>query len=168
MEAFEHLYERHRSALYRYVLKKTGHTATANDLFQGAWEKVIRARAQYRSSAPFRAWLYRITHNHIMDYFRRFQPAIEVPEELLVSTEPGPDTRAAREAMADRLKAAIWSLPGEQKDALLLKLEAGLDIGEIAEVTGVNRETAKSRLRYATGKLKAMLKDDSTGNPDDI
>jgi RNA polymerase sigma-70 factor (ECF subfamily) len=168
MEAFEHLYERHRSALYRYVLRKTGHTATANDLFQGAWEKVIRARAQYKPSVPFRAWLYRITHNHVMDYFRRMQPATVISEETLESTQPGPDSQAALEARAHRLGIAIRRLPEKQKDVLLLKLESGLNLGEIAEVTGVNRETAKSRLRYATGKLKEMLKDDSTDTPDDF
>jgi RNA polymerase sigma-70 factor (ECF subfamily) len=168
MQAFEHLYERHRPALYRYVLRKTGNPATANDLFQGAWEKVIRARAQYKPSVPFRAWLYRVTHNHVMDYFRRLQPATGISEETLESAEPGPDSLAALEARANRLRIAIGRLPGEQKDAMLLKLEGGLDVGEIATVTGVNRETAKSRLRYATGKLKEMLKGDSTDFPDDF
>ena len=168
MEAFEHLYERHRRALYGYVLRKTGNTATANDLFQGAWEKVIRARAQHKPSVPFRAWLYRITHNHVMDYFRRMRPESGISEVMLESAEPGPDSQAAMEARAHRLRNAIGRLPEEQKDALLLKLEGGLDIGEIATVTGVNRETAKSRLRYATGKLKEMLKDDSTDTPDDF
>jgi RNA polymerase sigma-70 factor (ECF subfamily) len=168
MEAFEHLYERHRIGLYRYVLRKTGHTATANDLFQGAWEKVVRARAQYKPSTPFRAWLYRVTYNHVMDYFRRVQPTTGILEERLESLEPGPDKQAALEAKAHRLRIAIGQLPEKQKDALLLKLEGGLDLGEIAAVTGVNRETAKSRLRYATGKLKEMLKDDSTDIPDDF
>lgn len=168
MEAFEQLYERHRTGLYRYVLRKTGHTATANDLFQGAWEKVIRARVKYKPSTPFRAWLYRITHNHVMDYFRRVRPATEMQEERLESPQPGPDKQAALEVRARRLRVAIGQLPDEQKDALLLKLEGGLDLGEIASVTGVNRETAKSRLRYATGKLKKMLKEDPTETPDDF
>ena len=136
MEAFECLYERHRSGLYRYVVRKTGYTAEANDLFQGAWEKVIRARAQYQPRVPFRAWLYRITYNHVMDYFRRVEPTTE--------------------------------MLFKQKDVFLLKLEGGLDIGEIASVTGVNRETAKSRLRYATGKLKAMLMEGPTDHSNDF
>jgi RNA polymerase sigma-70 factor (ECF subfamily) len=168
MEAFEYLYQRHRSELYRYVLRRCGNPTTANDLFQGAWEKVIRARDQYRSKVPFRAWLYRIAHNHLVDYFRRLKPTDERPIEDLAASAPGPDQQAAVDARAKRLKQAIERLPGEQKDAFLLKLEGGLGIDEIAAVTGVNRETAKSRLRYATAKLNKMLKDDSTEPPDDL
>jgi len=168
MQAFELLYERHRSGLYRYILRKTGDAATANDLFQGAWEKIIRARKQYSPNAPFRAWLYRIAFNHLMDFFRRVRPAAEIPQERLASTEPGPDEQAASDTRAHQLREAIGRLPEEQKDALLLKLEAGLDLGEIATVTGVNRETAKSRLRYATGKLKKMLEEHTTDSPDDF
>lgn len=168
MEAFECLYERHRVALYRYVLKKTGHSATANDLFQGAWEKVIKARGKYRPAVPFRAWLYRITYNHVMDYFRQAQHTVELPTDKLASGEPGPESQVASEARADRLKTAIGKLPAEQKDALLLKLEGGLGIDEIAAITGVKRETAKSRLRYATSRLKSLLAENETEPPDDI
>jgi RNA polymerase sigma-70 factor (ECF subfamily) len=159
MEAFERLYERHRSALYRYVLKKTGHPATANDLYQGAWEKVIRARDKYNPAVPFRAWLYRITYNHVMDFFRRARPESVLQADEIASETPGPETHALHDARLAALKNAIEQLPGEQKDVLLLKLEGGLNVDEIATVTGVNRETAKSRLRYATTKLKHLLRE---------
>jgi RNA polymerase sigma-70 factor (ECF subfamily) len=55
------------------------------------------------------------------------------------------------------LAAAIAGLPHEQKETLVLKLEAGLDLQAIADITGVSRETAKSRLRYAVGRLKLIL-----------
>jgi len=74
MEAFEVLYERHRGPLYRYILRLVGNPATANDLYQGSWEKIIKARGRYKDSAPFKAWMYRIAHNHVMDHFRREQP----------------------------------------------------------------------------------------------
>jgi len=159
MEAFEHLYERHRGALYRYVLRKAGDTATANDLYQGAWEKVIKAREKYNQAAPFRAWLYRITYNHLMDYFRRARPDTDLKADELESEMPGPETQALNEARAAELKTAIEQLPPEQKNVFLLKLEGGLSVDEIATVTGVNRETAKSRLRYATAKLKNLLRE---------
>ena len=63
----------------------------------------------------------------------------------------------ARQMRHDELLAAINSLPADQKDALILKMETGLDLQTIAEVTGVNPETAKSRLRYAVKKLKQIL-----------
>lgn len=159
IEAFEELYSRHRTALYRYVLRKAGDTSTANDLYQGAWEKVIRGRNKYRRSFPFRAWLYRVTYNHVMDYYRRARPAAESHPDELESEIPGPDKQTEIDIRTLRLKRAIRRLPPEQKDVLLLKLESGLSLDEIAAVSGMKRETVKSRLRYAVDKLKKSLRE---------
>ena len=157
MEAFEVLYERHRGPLYRYILRLVGNPATANDLYQGSWEKIIKARGRYKDSAPFKAWMYRIAHNHVMDHFRREQPIAETQTENMADGQAGPDEQIATEYRKKNLVAAIENLPAEQKDTLMLKLEAGLDLQTIADVTGVNRETAKSRLRYAVKKLKIVM-----------
>jgi len=154
MEAFESLYDRHRGPLYRYILRQVGHAATANDLYQGSWEKIIKARKTYRASAPFQAWMYRIAHNHMMDYFRQVRPVSDMLPDEIEADIPGPEKQLLDDHRDSDLRRAVKQLPPEQKDALLLKLEAGLDLQTIAEVTGVNRETAKSRLRYAVGKLK--------------
>ena len=63
----------------------------------------------------------------------------------------------------DRLDQALAELPLEQRDVVLLFLETGMSVDRIARVTGVNRETAKSRLRYATNKLKAALSSPAAG-----
>jgi RNA polymerase sigma factor (sigma-70 family) len=157
MEAFEHLYNRHRGPLYRYILRQVQDAATANDLYQGSWEKIIKARAGYKATAPFRAWMYRIAHNHVMDHFRRSRPVSELPPDEMEADLPGPGQQLLDEQRMSGLHAAVSDLPAEQKDVLLLKLEAGLDLQTIADVTGVNRETAKSRLRYAVGKLRKTL-----------
>ena len=157
MSAFEHLYNRHRGPLYRYILRQVGDAATANDLYQGSWEKIIKARGNYQASAPFRAWMYRIAHNHVMDHFRRSRPMLEMPPGEIEADSPGPEEQLFDEHRESGLREAVKNLPAEQKDALVLKLEAGLDLQTIADVTGVNRETAKSRLRYAVGKLRKTL-----------
>jgi RNA polymerase sigma factor (sigma-70 family) len=82
---------------------------------------------------------------------------VEIKPENIEADNPGPEERLQAEHRSQQLAAAVAMLPAEQKDALLLKLEAGLDLQTIAEVTGVNHETAKSRLRYAVGKLKKTL-----------
>ena len=158
-KAFELLYQRHRGPLYRYILRQAGDAATANDLYQGCWEKIIKARASYKAAAPFPAWMFRIAHNHLMDHFRRQKPVSDWPPEEIAASDPGPAEMLLDSARNVGLQQAVQQLPPEQKDVLLLKLEAGLDLHAIAEVTGVNRETAKSRLRYAVGKLKNVLKD---------
>ena len=159
MTAFEALYERHRASLYRYVLRQAGDAATANDLYQGAWEKVIRGRGSYRPSAPFRAWLFRIAHNHVVDHYRRQRPGQELHPERIESPEDSPEQALDRAERRERLERAVAQLPVKQRDAILLKLDAGLGLDEIAGVLDVNRETAKSRLRYAVSRLKEALGD---------
>ena len=94
-----------------------------------------------------------------MDYFRRSRPVSDLPPDEIESNDPGPDKLLLDEHRNRELRKAVEQLPDEQKDVLLLKLEAGLDLQTIADVTGVNRETAKSRLRYAVGKLKHTLRE---------
>lgn len=157
--AFEQLYERHRGPLYRYVLRQCKNESEANDLYQGCWEKVIRARKKYRPSAPFRAWLYRIARNHVIDHFRQRRPVAELQEQAHASGNPGPEEQLEAEGRAARLRRAIAELPQEQRDTLLLRMEAGLDVQGIADLSGCNRETAKSRLRYALRKLRQSLEE---------
>ncbi len=155
--AFDQLYERHRGPLYRYFVRQVNDTATANDLYQGAWEKIIKARRRYRANAPFTVWMYRIAHNHLVDHYRRLHPADPFEEDSAAATQNEPAQDIIDNEDRDRLRAAIIALPDEQKDALLLKLETGLKMEDIARVTGVSKETVKSRLRYAVNKLKQGL-----------
>lgn len=157
MEAFEVLYSRYRAPLYRYIRRLAGNDTTANDLYQGSWEKIIKGRESYRPQAPFRAWMYRIAHNHVMDHFRRSRPESELEAERMASSQAGPEERFGEEDRELRLRKAVATLPEKQRDVLLLKLDGGLDLQSIADVLGVNRETAKSRLRYAVAKLKLAL-----------
>jgi RNA polymerase sigma-70 factor (ECF subfamily) len=73
----------------------------------------------------------------------------------------GPERRLSSSQQAARLQALLAELPAEQRDVFLLHEEAGLALETIAEISGVGRETAKSRLRYALSKLRAALKDAS-------
>ena len=156
-KAFDVLYARHRGALYRYFNRQVNDATSANDLYQGAWEKIIKARGKYRTSSPFTAWMYRIAHNHLVDYYRRIRPVDSVETDTLADGRPDPVQGVISSEQNDQLRAGITSLPMEQRDTLLLKLETGLKMEEIASVTGVSRETVKSRLRYAVNKLKRSL-----------
>ena len=156
-KAFDELYSRHRGALYRYFNRQVKDAATANDLYQGAWEKIIKARSKYRSNVPFKAWLYRIAHNHLVDHYRRLRPTDSVETDTLPDAQPGPSQGVIDGEQNEQLRAGITALPAEQRNTLLLKLETGLKMEEIASITGVSRETVKSRLRYAVNKLKRSL-----------
>jgi len=156
-KAFDELYARHRAPLYRYFNRQVNNPATANDLYQGAWEKIIKARGKYRPTSPFTAWMYRIAHNHLVDHYRRLRPTDSVETETLSDRQSGPAQDVIDDEQNEQLRAGIINLPEEQRNTLLLKLETGLKMEEIARVTGVSKETVKSRLRYAVNKLKRSL-----------
>ena len=155
--AFEDLYERYKGPLYRYFQRQVRDTPTVNDLYQGSWEKLIKARTRYNPAAPFRAWLFRIAHNHMVDHFRRQRPSEILNPETMVADTPQPAEAFKASEDHSRFRSALQQLPEEQKNALLLKLEAGLNMEEIGKITGVDKETVKSRIRYATAKLKRTL-----------
>ena len=156
-KAFDQLYARHRAPLYRYFIRQVNNPATANDLYQGAWEKIIKARHSFKPKAPFKVWMYRIAHNHLVDHFRRMKPEEPVEPDTLSDRHSDPSKDAIKNEQNERLRAGIGALPVDQRNTLLLKLESGLKMEEIAKVTGVGRETVKSRLRYAVNYLKRSL-----------
>jgi len=160
--AFERLYGRHRTRLYRYFLRQLRDPALADDCFQDTWQKVIAARRQWRPDASFAAWLYRIAHNRLGDHWRaaRVRPQAPDDAEARLARLPGHDTpeRMLGEFEQRRqLQLALEALPAEQREVVLLRLEQELTLEQIGEITGVGRETVKSRLRYAMDKLRAHL-----------
>jgi len=158
--AFETLYRRHNGGLYRYLLRLSRHPETAEDVFQEAWGKIIKARESYRPTAKFTTFLYRVAHNCFIDHIRRNKrhkhAQVFEPEH---QPDPGdqPETLTERSLARRRLNAALLDLPDEQRDVFLLHEEAGLNLDEIASITDTNRETTKSRLRYAVNKLRAAI-----------
>lgn len=156
--AFETLYKRHRGALYRFVLRAVRQKASAEELYQEAWIRVIEARGRYTPQARFTTWLYTIAHNLLVDHWRRKGLSlVQLEEEPGLAASDNPARQAeARETLA-RLVRAIEALPAAQREAFLLHEEAGLSVAEIAKVTGAGEEAAKSRLRYAMAKLKAAV-----------
>ena len=160
--AFETLYRRHNDALYRYLLRLCQHRATAEDIFQDVWGKIIKARSNYRPTAKFTTFMYRVAHNCFIDHVRRnkrHSHNTELEPEFHADASESPDMITERSLAKERLVLALHDLPEEQRDAFLLHEEAGLSIDQIASVTGSNRETAKSRLRYAVNKLRAAIEE---------
>jgi RNA polymerase sigma-70 factor, ECF subfamily len=171
MRAFEALYQRHKSALYRYLVRQARNAETANDLFQETWSKVISSRERYEPRARFRTFLFRIAHNCFIDHCRRAAVRNESNsgedgwESMLPGSEQDrPDTRAEQAQLTAQYRVALAALPAEQRDTFLL-YESGLSLEEVASVSGVGAETAKSRLRYAVTKLRASLSAMDTVSP---
>ncbi len=163
LRAFETLYARHRGPLYRFVLRSIRDRALTDELFQEVWSRVVAARERYRPQAKFSTWLMQIAHNLMVDHFRRQRPQAGAEEtELVLATLDAPEHERPEQQLSEfeqrrRIELALEELPPEQREAFLLRAEQELGIEEIAEVAGVGRETAKSRLRYALAKLRERL-----------
>lgn len=160
--AFEQLYARHRTRLYRYLLRHLRDSSLADECFQDIWQRVISARASWTPQASFASWLYRIAHNRLTDHWRALKHRPPAPDNADARTEriPDPDTpeRTLSEFEQRRLvQIALDELPDDQRDVILLRLEQELTLEEIGVITGVGRETVKSRLRYAMEKLRGRL-----------
>jgi RNA polymerase sigma-70 factor (ECF subfamily) len=163
MRAFERLYARHRASLYSYLVRQTRDRELASDLFQEVWSKVVSSRARYSASAKFQTFLFTIAYNCFIDHcrrqaLRRTDVLTSGAQELLPGSDlEQPERRLENSQLGAQLRRAIAALPAEQRDVFLLYEQARLSIEQIAAVTGVGAETAKSRLRYAVAKLRSAL-----------
>jgi RNA polymerase sigma factor (sigma-70 family) len=168
--AFEELYARHELPLWRYILRLCGNRATAEELMQEAWFAVAREAPRFKPGAKFTAWLYTIARNRVIDRHRTtrrhesFDAAgadTEAPlSETLADADAAlPPQQAEQAEQGAAIMRALERLPAEQREAFVLQAESGMSVEEIASVTGTTFETAKSRLRYARDKLKALLRD---------
>ena len=160
--AFEVLYLRHKGPLFRFMLHQVREHGTAEELYQDIWQRVITARERYRPEAKFSTWLFQIAHNRLTDHWRAKSHRPAAPEDAMERAEREPDPQTPERQLSAfeerrRLQLALEELPADQRETVLLRLEQELTLEEIGRITGVGRETVKSRLRYAMDKLRQRL-----------
>ena len=147
--AFDALYERYRRPLYGYVNRQMqGHTSQADDVFQQTWMRAIDNLSTYRDQEKFSAWLMRIAHNLIIDYYRSLKRRAE--DEL--------DDEMDERERARRLTAALNSLTPELREVFLLRRE-NIPFQQIAKIQNCSVNTSLARMRYAIKQLTDKLKD---------
>lgn len=163
--AFQVLYRRHREHLYRFVRRLAANTAEGEEVFQETWMAVIYGRERFRADARFATYLFSIARRRAADRWRKRGTVVVEPlpeiEQLILDEELialyGPLDRAQNAELGAALSDAIDSLPPPQKEAFLMQAESDLSLDEIALATHTNPETVKSRLRYATRRLRKSL-----------
>ena len=161
-QQFSLLLEQHRGIVLKvahsYAWNPDDRAELAQEIAAQAW----RAFPAYDPGRRFSTWLYRIAHNRLNDHWRaqRHRPPAPVDAELRTAALADPDdpeSLAEASEQQQRLQQALAELPEEQREAVLLRLQQELSLEEIGAITGVGRETVKSRLRYALDKLRARL-----------
>lgn len=163
--AFARLYDRYDRQCFQFIRRLLGprHSDAAEDLHQETWVTIARSAAAFDpAKASFRAWLFTIARHKIWDHFRRQKVAILASpqdEAAIMVPDSGqtPLEHVQSRELAQEILSAVEALPIEQRGVFVLFAQAGLSLEEIAQVTGVAVETAKSRLRYARAKLRRSL-----------
>jgi RNA polymerase sigma-70 factor (ECF subfamily) len=169
-QAFDVVYRRHRDGLRRFFARQCVSVAVGQELAQEVWIKVIRAvqDERYTADGRFTPYLYRIARNHLIDWYRKTGSYQEVEfdetvgEQAEVVALETQTIRNPEQIYGDQQKlrtvlAAIDELPEVQRATLMMHLETEMSYEEIAEATGTNRETVKSRLRYARRVLRQSV-----------
>ena len=168
LAAFEDLYERHERPVYRFLLRSVSIPALAEDLLQETWLTVARGAVKYQPAAKFTTWLYRIARSRLIDHWRARDPAVLQGlgedaahdfDDLAADTRYQPEQVALDRARARAFVMAVEALPPAQREAFVLHADSGLSVQDIAEITGVPAESAKSRIRYACAKLRDSMAD---------
>jgi RNA polymerase sigma-70 factor (ECF subfamily) len=160
-QAFTALYDRYFPAVYGYCLSRLGDPEAAEDAASHTFLKALAALPRYRETGRFRAWLFAIAHNAVLDAVRGQHPAepLEAASGLL-DPAASPEERAIAALDAAWLDGAIARLPADDRHLLDLR-RAGLSGREIAAVLGIGHEAAKKRQLRAIDRVRSEL--DATG-----
>lgn len=159
--ALEVLVKRHYNAVFSYICRRSGDYHRAYDLTQETFIKMLGSLRKTRiGDGKFPNWLLKIAVNVCRDYFRSSgYKQSEKTAELAENTAVAPNVVSILERKEEirALKDALASLPEEQREAVILKYYHDKKFLEIAEITGSNESTAKSRVRQGLIKLSKIL-----------
>jgi len=161
-DAFASLLARYQNRLYRYLLRWTRETATAEDLFQQTWLKVLENIGRFDAKRNFEAWLFAIARNVAIDHLRRYRPeSLGEPSEdggptarQFSSDDPGALELTMQGELITLVQRALEAQPPADREVLSLRFEEEMKLDEIAEVLGVPLSTVKSRLGRAFARLR--------------
>ncbi|MBI1896920.1 MAG: sigma-70 family RNA polymerase sigma factor [Acidobacteria bacterium] len=164
-DALTELLAQYHHRLYRFLVRLVQDPATAEDLFQQTWLRVMQKIGSYRSGPGFDTWLFSVAHNLAIDYLRRRRDSsLDVPDETrttpaerLVSGTPDPLEELLDSERGALLAAAIGELPAIHREVISLRFEEAMKLEQIAQVAGVPLSTVKSRLHRALESLRARV-----------
>ena len=164
--SLEILVHRHKSKIYNFIFSKILDRDTAEDIFQETFIKVIRTlkNGSYNEEGKFLSWVMRISHNLIIDFFRKsnrmpkFQPSDDYDIfQFIKDAVPSVENKLINQQVVDDLKKLILQLPNDQKEVINMRIYRDMSFKEISDITGVSINTALGRMRYAIINLRKIV-----------
>jgi RNA polymerase sigma-70 factor, ECF subfamily len=166
VQSLDELVERYRKPLFSWFVGMTGSHSDAEDLFQDLWIRVIKNADRFKD-VSFRAWMWQIARNLLIDFRRKKKPDFSLDEvsdeedhpllETLVAKGPTPQQDVERTDLAIKAMQAVGQLPAVQREVFLMRVQGDLSFNEIAKILDVPLNTALGRMHDATTRLKQML-----------
>jgi RNA polymerase sigma factor (sigma-70 family) len=162
---------REQSRLRNFIRKRVADSSEAEDILQDVFYELVEASRMMKPIEQVSAWLFRVARNKIIDFFRKKRPEATINgpvaaaedsesltlEDLLPSSDEGPEAAFARSVLLEELEEALLELPEEQREVFVAHELEGLSFKEIAARTGVGVNTLLSRKHYAVIQLRERL-----------
>lgn len=165
-EAFDALLQRHQERVFNYILRIVKNEDVANDIFQDTFVKAITniRKGRYTDTGKFPAWISRIAHNLIIDYYRQEKQenmqSCDMDDVDLLNrkelSEATVEDSLINEQIHDDVRMLIEELPASQREVLNMRYYRNMSFKEIAETTGVSINTALGRMRYALMNMRRI------------
>ena len=166
----ELLIDRYQYRLMRYLLSLVDNRASAEDLFQETWIRVLEHGDQFDGRSEFAPWLFKIARNLLIDRMRRRKPSVSIEgmgEAALFEEKNAPSMqgalsqldRVARQEERERIAAALAGIPVTHREVLALRFQEDMALEEIAKVVNAPVSTVKSRLYRGLEMLRARLEE---------
>ena len=165
-DALAKLIKRHESKIYGFIYSKIPDRDITNDIFQDTSTKVIKTSKSnsYNEEGKFLPWVMRISHNLVVDHYRKTKkmPMFRETEEFSIFSIMSDDSltienKIISEQVEMDLKKLIEELPADQKEVLVMRMYQDMSFKEISESTGVSINTALGRMRYALMNLRKVI-----------
>lgn len=165
-DALAKLIKRHESKIYGFIYSKIPDRDITNDIFQDTFIKVIKTLKSnsYNEEGKFLPWVMRISHNLVVDHYRKTKkmPLFRETEEFSIFSIMSDDSmtienKIISEQVQMDLKKLIEGLPADQKEVLVMRMYQDMSFKEISESTGVSINTALGRMRYALMNLRKVI-----------
>jgi RNA polymerase sigma-70 factor (ECF subfamily) len=162
----EILIKRYQQRLYSFIYSKIKDKDLTEDIFQDTFIKVIKTlkKGNYNEEGKFLPWVMRISHNLIIDYFRKNNrmPKFKNTDDFNIFSVLGDDSLNAEKQLIqdqiyDDVRELVNGLPDEQKEVLIMRMYKDMSFKEISENTGVSINTALGRMRYALINMRKLI-----------
>ena len=164
--ALSTLITRHKQRIYSFIYSKVFDRDVAEDVFQDTFIKVINSlkRGKYNEEGKFLPWVMRISHNLVIDHFRKNNrmPKFENNTDFNIFSVLSDKSLNAENSMikgqvASEVRRLVEELPDDQKQVLLMRIYKDMSFKEISQQTGVSINTALGRMRYALINLRKVI-----------